>query len=143
MSFNNHVTAAMRGAAFALAILVPAGSTAFAQQATLDHVYHPGINDAFGAQSEQQILRAARAAPATAPLTAEQRQVLDKEFKVGENGAFGAASAPQPAQLADEYARTASTVPIVGGKRDLVGAGGAQDDLARVIYQPGTRGAGW
>ena len=36
-----------------------------------------------------------------------------------------------------EYDRLASTVPMVGGKRDLVGNGGHQDNLANEIYQPG------
>jgi hypothetical protein len=78
----------------------------------------------------------------TAPLTVEQRRQLDKEFKTGQNDAFGA-DAPQPSQLVEQYSRTASTVPMVGGKRDTVGAGGQQDELAREIYQPGSRPAGW
>ena len=36
-----------------------------------------------------------------------------------------------------EYDRLASTKPMVGGKRDLVGNRGPQDNLANEIYQPG------
>jgi hypothetical protein len=45
---------------------------------------------------------------------------------------------PQLARSASSSGpRLDATVPIVGGKRDVVGAGGAQDALAREIYQPG------
>jgi hypothetical protein len=142
MSQSLRITAMARVAALSVALLVPAASGAFAQQSTLEQIYQPGVNNAFGAQSERQVLRAAQA-PATAPLTAEQRRGLEKEFKTGQNDAFGAASAPQPTQLIQEYSRTASTVPVVGGKRDLVGDGGYQDELAREIYQPGSRPPGW
>jgi hypothetical protein len=39
--------------------------------------------------------------------------------------------------------RYASTVPMVNGKPDVVGTGGAQDDLAKQIYQPGRRLSGY
>jgi hypothetical protein len=39
--------------------------------------------------------------------------------------------------------RYASTVPMVNGKADVVGTGGAQDDLAKQIYQPGGRLSGY
>jgi hypothetical protein len=39
--------------------------------------------------------------------------------------------------------RYASTVPMVNGKPDVVGNGAAQDDLARQIYQPGSRLPGY
>ena len=39
--------------------------------------------------------------------------------------------------------RYASTVPMVNGKPDVVGTGGAQDDLAKQIYQPGGRLSGY
>jgi hypothetical protein len=141
MSHTLRITAVARAAALSVALLVPAASGAFAQQSTLEQIYQPGGDNAFGAQSQRQVLRAARSAP-TAPLTAEQRRDLDREFKTGQNGDFGA-NAPQPSQLIEEYSRTASTVPMVGGKRDVVGAGGHQDELAREIYQPGSRPAGW
>jgi hypothetical protein len=142
MSHTLRITAMARAAALSVAFLVPVASGAFAQQSTLEQIYQPGGDSAFGAQSQQQVLRAARVAP-TAPLTAEQRRGLDKEFKTGQNDAFGGASAPQPSQLIQEYSRTASTVPMVGGKRDVVGAGGHQDELAREIYQPGSHLTGW
>jgi hypothetical protein len=39
--------------------------------------------------------------------------------------------------------RYASTVPMINGKPDVVGSGGAQDALARQIYQPGSRLSGY
>ena len=36
-----------------------------------------------------------------------------------------------------------STVPTVDGRADIVGHHGPQDDLAREIYRPGSRPAGW
>jgi hypothetical protein len=39
--------------------------------------------------------------------------------------------------------RYASTVPMVNGKRDVVGNAGPQDDLAKQIYQPGGRLSGY
>lgn len=62
--------------------------------------------------------------------------MLEKEFRRGQNNDFGA-GAPQPAQIIRDYPRTASTVPMVAGKRDLIGNGGSQDDLVREIYNPG------
>jgi hypothetical protein len=116
MSYNAHLTVTVRAAALALAILAPAGAT-FAQQSTLEQIYQPGANNAFGAQSQQQALRAAGGAPVTVPLTVEQGRT--------------------------QYSRTASTVPTAGEPRDVLGAGGRQDELAREIYQPGSRPAGW
>jgi hypothetical protein len=143
MSHKLHLTALARAAALAAALLVPAASGSLAQQADLNEIYHPGVNDNFGALSERQILHAAAAAPDKAALAVEQRRALENEFRTGQNNAFGEANAPQPAQLIQEYARTASTVPVVGGKRDLVGNGGSQDELAREIYQPGSHLWGW
>ncbi len=39
--------------------------------------------------------------------------------------------------------RYASTVPMVDGKPDVVGNRGAQDNLAKQIYQPGSRLSGY
>jgi hypothetical protein len=36
----------------------------------------------------------------------------------------------------------ASAVPIAGKRPDVVGAGGPQDELARLIYHPGS-GTDW
>ena len=80
MSHTLRITAMARAAALSVALLVPAASGAFAQQSTLDQIYQPGVNDAFGAQTQQQVLRAAGGAPMAAPLTVEQRRKLDKEF---------------------------------------------------------------
>jgi len=87
------------------------------------------------------VLRAARAAP-VATLTAEQRQTLDAEFRIGQNNDFGAASARRPEQAIIDYPRVASTVPMVGGKRDLLGDGGAQDELARQMFPLGAAPVG-
>ncbi|HUJ98591.1 MAG TPA: hypothetical protein VLV85_10115 [Stellaceae bacterium] len=55
--------------------------------------------------------------------------------RVVRDGAGTAAGAQDP--------RYASTVPMVNGKPDVVGTGGAQDDLAKQIYQPGGRLSGY
>ena len=46
-------------------------------------------------------------------------------------------SSVRSAAGAHEDTRVTSTVPMVGGKHDVLGAGGGQDDLANKIYQPG------
>jgi hypothetical protein len=120
-----------------------AASTAFAQQADLNQLYHTGQNTDFGAQQDASVLRAAGAAPSTTPLTAEQTKTLTDAFRVGQNDAFGAGRDSQPGLSLREYqSRIASTAPTIG-KRDLVGDHGRQDQLAREIYQPGSRPAGW
>lgn len=40
-------------------------------------------------------------------------------------------------------AQPAPTAPMAGGSMDVVGAQGPQDDIAREIYRPGSRPAGW
>ena len=40
------------------------------------------------------------------------------------------------------HSRSASNGPLSGSSVDVVGAGGAQDDLARQIYHPGS-GTDW
>jgi hypothetical protein len=66
-----------------------AASTAFAQQADLNQLYHTSQNTDFGAQQDASVLRAARA-PSTTPLTAEQTKTFNDAFRVGQNNAFGA-----------------------------------------------------
>ncbi len=103
----------------------------------LDALYHVGQNDAFGAAQDDATLRAA-AQPPAAPLTAEQQKALDKEFAVGQNDAFGATQTTVPIVAQRDYGRVAATVPMVGGRRDLLGDGGAQDALARQMFPLGT-----
>jgi hypothetical protein len=130
-------TLALR-AALTLALALPLASTALAQQANLNQVYHVGQNDAFGAQQDNAVLRAARIGPSAPALTAEQRSTLEKTYRVGENSDFGADRTDQPVMAQRDYqSRVAAGVPLVGGKRDLVGMHGPQDDLARQIYSPG------
>ncbi|HZB94036.1 MAG TPA: hypothetical protein VE397_21485 [Stellaceae bacterium] len=130
-------TAASR-LAVALALAVPLAPAAFAQEsAAQQQMYHPGQYDAFGAQDDLSIAAARSANPA--PVTAEQRQNLQSEYRAGEENAFtpGVTSA-QPGSSA-----VASTVPMATAPRDVVGDHGPQDALANEIYQPGSRPPGW
>ena len=126
MSTNFRVSSLLRTAALSAALLVPAVS-AFA-------------DDEYGTGHET-VIRQAAAAPAVAPLSVAQTQALNDQFKVGQNDAFGASTATRSYQSA-QSSRVASTVPTAGGKQDLVGQGGQQDQLAREIYHPGS-GTGW
>src|SRR5258708_2939952 len=68
------------GTAASALVLVSGGlaaSTAFAQQADLNGLYHAGQNNDFGARQDASVLRAAKAAPSTVQLTAEQRKTLN------------------------------------------------------------------
>ena len=88
------------------------------------------------------IAQAASSQPA-APLSAGQVAQLNDVFKVGQNDAFGAARSSQLAPVPQGSAsRLASMSRTIGGKVDLVGAGGAQDALAAEIYHPGS-GTDW
>jgi hypothetical protein len=120
--------------AVSLSIFLATGAGAWAQQAD---IYHVGQNNDFGAQQDAAV-RAASAAPSATPLTTAQRKVLDDAFQVGRNNDFGGGIAQQPVYAQrDVQSRFASTVPMVQGKPDAVGASGPQDDLARQIYTPG------
>ena len=101
-------------------------------------------DDAFGGYLTNQPTAAARAKPLAAP-----QPVAANQFKLGENNAFGSANgAPRHGGL-EYYAasgsyRVASTTPMASGSADLPGiVGTAQDTLARIIHQPGSRPAGW
>ena len=99
-------------------------------------------SDEYGTGHETVIGRAASSTPA-ARLTLAQRDALNEEFKVGQNDAFGAARSSQLSPISgNRGARLASTVPMVSGSTDLVGARGQQDELARAIYTPGS-GTSW
>ena len=137
MFTNSRFVTLVRSAALSTSLLIPVVSGAWAQQANLEQIYQVGQNNDFGAQQDAAGRRAA-AAPNTAPLTAAQQKALTEEFRVGQNDDFGAGRASQPGLSQRDYqSRVASTVPMVGGKRDLVGADGQQNELAREIYTPG------
>ncbi|MGO8915871.1 MAG: hypothetical protein ACLQJR_08190 [Stellaceae bacterium] len=125
-------------AAAGLALAACSTGAADPNRQALDAMYHVGQNDAFGAAQDDATLPAA-AQPPTAPLTAEQRGTLDKDFNVGQNDAFGATHTTDSIVAQQNYAaHVAATVPMVGGKRDLLGDGGAQDAMARQMFPLGT-----
>ncbi len=126
MSTNFHLSILLRTAALSAALLVSAVS-AFA-------------DDEYGTGHEA-VIRQAAAAPAGAPLSAAQTQALSDQFKLGQNDAFGASTAMHSYASAPG-SRVASTMPTAGGRQDLVGQGGQQDQLAREIYHPGS-GTDW
>jgi hypothetical protein len=120
-----------------LGVSVASCASGPSQQSYLDQIYQPGRDDAFGAQTQDQIVQAARMR-ADAPLTAEQQRSLDQAYRTGQNNDFGAGQTQQPVLAQRDYqSRLAAGVPMVGGKPDLVGNGGPQDNLAREIYTPG------
>jgi hypothetical protein len=137
MSANIRIVPLAQAAALSASLLVLGTSAAWAQQANLEQIYHVGQNEDFGAQQDAAV-RGAAAASRSAPLTVAQQNALNREFRVGQNNDFGAHQDSQSVQSQLNYrSRVASTVPMVGGKRDLVGARGQQDELANEIYQPG------
>jgi hypothetical protein len=122
---------------FALLGLALAGCATGPTDPALDAMYHVGQNDAFGATQDDASLHAA-AQPPAAPLTAEQQGTLDKQYAVGRNDAFGATRTTQAITAQRDYGRVVATVPMVAGKRDILGDGGAQDALAKQMYPLGT-----
>lgn len=128
----------VRVATLSAALVVPVAAGAYAQA---------GANDAFGSQQQAQILNAART-PSQTALNAGQQDALNNAFKVGQNTAFGSALAPQPGTVGTNYAsvgtfQVATVGTLQSPSADLVGKGGHADDVARLIYQPGSRPAGW
>jgi hypothetical protein len=98
-------------------------------------------DDEYGTGHAAVIQQAAASTPSAA-LTAAQTNALNDAFKVGQNDAFGGARSSQLAPVSQSYnSRLASTNGTIGN-RDVVGAGGAQDQLANQIYHPGT-GTDW
>lgn len=117
-----------RAATLSLALALPFVSVAYA-------------DDEYGTGHAAVIQQAAASQP-SAPLTAAQVNALNDAFKVGQNDAFGGARSSQLAPVSQSYnSRLASTSATIGD-RDVVGAGGAQDQLANQIYHPGT-GTDW
>ena len=117
---------AMRASALALAL----AASGLAVAAHADDEYGIG---------HEVVVREAAASSGSARLTTAPFQTLSERFKLGEHDAFGAATAPRPSWAMPDYSgRLASTVPMIGGKPDVVGAGERQDELAREIYAPGS-----
>ena len=96
-------------------------------------------DDAFGGYLTNQPTIAARVKPSTAP----QPIPVGEQFKLGRIDDFGGVSPPALGTNALPFSRLASNVPMVDGSMDVVGAHGPQDDIARSIYRPGSRPAGW
>jgi hypothetical protein len=127
MSNTLRFTSLARAAALSLALVAPAAVTAYAA-------------DEYGTNQETVVRHAASSLPA-APLSLAQQSALGDAFKLGQNDAFGAARSSQLAPVAQNYmVRLASASAAVA--KDVVGAGGAQDELANAIYQPGS-GTDW
>jgi hypothetical protein len=128
MTNSLRVNSFARAAALSLVLIAPVATTAFA-------------DDEYGTQHETVISQAASSTP-SAPLSVAQSNALSDAFKVGQNDAFGASRSAQLAPVGESYVGRLASTDGSAGKRDLVGAGGAQDELARAIYQPGT-GTDW
>jgi hypothetical protein len=127
MSSTLRLTNLARVAALSMAFALPLAGAAYA-------------DDEYGTGHETVIRQAAASSPSTA-LSVAQVKALDETFKVGQNDAFGASRSSQLAPSAESYTgKVASTT--LAGKRDVVGAGGAQDALATQIFHPGS-GTGW
>ena len=129
MSNTLRITSLVRATALSLALIAPVAATAYA-------------DDEYGTQHETVISQAASSTP-SAPLSIAQSNALSDAFKVGQNDAFGGSRSSQLAPVAQNYmGRLASSGSAASGKLDVVGAGGAQDQLARDIYHPGS-GTQW
>ena len=123
------ITSLARAAALSLALVAPMAVTAYA-------------NDEYGTQHETVISQAA-SSTRSAPLSVAQFNALSDAFKIGQNDAFGGSRSSQLAPVAQNYmGRMASIGGAASGKLDVVGAGGAQDELANSIYHPGS-GTDW
>ncbi len=127
MSNMLRLSSLARVAAVSMAFALPLAGAAYA-------------DDEYGTGHDSVIRQAAASSP-SAPLSVAQVQALNEAFQVGQNDAFGGSRSSQLAPSALSYTgRIASTG--LAGKRDVVGAGGAQDELANVIFHPGS-GTDW
>ncbi len=90
-------------------------------------------------QCDAAIMRAARA-PATtaAPAPSAPMPWAQQPCTVGQCDA----AIMRAARSGTAPSRSASNAPVVG-QPDVLGHGGSQDELARQIYRPGSRPAGW
>jgi hypothetical protein len=117
-----------RAATLSMALAFPIATMAYA-------------DDEYGTGHETVIQQAAASTP-SAPLTVAQTNALNDAFKVGQNDAFGGARSSQLAPVSQDYnSRLASTSATIGS-RDLVGAGGVQDQIANQTFHPGS-GTDW
>jgi hypothetical protein len=121
-------TTLARAATLSLALVAPLATIAYA-------------DDEYGTGHAAVIQQAAASTPSAAP-TVAQTNALNDAFKVGQNDAFGAARSSQLAPVSQSYNSRLASMNATTGNRDLVGAGGAQDQLANQIYHPGT-GTDW
>ncbi|HKW54424.1 MAG TPA: hypothetical protein VJO12_12080 [Stellaceae bacterium] len=129
MSNTLRLTSLARAAALSLALVAPMAVTAYA-------------DDEYGTQHETVISQAASSTPSAA-LSVAQSNALSDAFKVGQNDAFGGSRSSQLAPVTQSYTgRVASNAGAGSGKLDVVGAGGAQDQLGNAIYHPGS-GTDW
>lgn len=117
MTYNRRLASLARVSFLSVALAFPVATAAYA-------------DGDFNISRESVILQSV----VDAPVATAQANALE----LGRNDAFGGVSSAQlsPAGTSVD-SRLASTVPQMGGKRDLVGTGGHQDDLANQIYQPG------
>lgn len=117
-----------RAATLSMALAFPLATMAFA-------------DDEYGTGHAAVIQQAAASTP-SAPLTTAQTNALNDAFKVGQNDAFGAARSSQLAPVSESYNSRLASTSATSGNRDLVGAGGAQDQIANQIFHPGS-GTDW
>jgi hypothetical protein len=121
-------TTLARAATLSMALAFPIATIAYA-------------DDEYGTGHEAVVQQAAASTP-SAKLTVAQTNALNDAFKVGQNDAFGAARSSQLAPVNQTYNSRLASMSATSGNRDLVGAGGAQDQIANQIYHPGT-GTDW
>ncbi|HEX7967703.1 MAG TPA: hypothetical protein VF502_05750 [Stellaceae bacterium] len=127
MSSTLRITNLARVAALSMAFALPLAGVAYA-------------DDEYGTGHETVIRQAAASHP-SASLSVAQTRALDEAFKVGQNDAFGASRSSQLAPSVESYTGKVASIALAG-KRDVVGAGGAQDALANQIFHPGS-GTDW
>ncbi len=92
------------------------GATA---QNTPDLRFVPGHHDNFGAPRNDALIRQS----AISPLNKAPVEVAQATNAMGYRAGDGSFR---------------PSAPLVGGRADLIGAGGHQDELARAIYRPGS-----
>jgi len=121
-------TTLARAATLSMALAFPLATLAYA-------------DDEYGTGHAAVIQQAAASTP-SAPLTTAQANALNDAFKVGQNDAFGAARSSQLAPVSESYNSRLASTSATSGNRDLVGAGGVQDQIANQTFHPGS-GTDW
>jgi hypothetical protein len=121
-------TTLARAATLSMALAFPLATMAYA-------------NDEYGTGHEAGIQQGAASTPSAA-LTIAQTNALNDAFKVGQNDAFGAARSSQLAPVSQSYNSRLASTSAIAGNRDLVGAGGVQDQVANQTFHPGS-GTDW